>query len=68
MMPPTRSPTPKGAAIMPAEKRVGEGFRPNPHHARRTHMTNNRPLPITSATPPLEETWHSRKHHHSTNN
>jgi hypothetical protein len=53
---------------MPAEKRVGEGFRPNPHHARRTHMTNNRPLPITSATPPLEETWHSRKHHHSTNN
>jgi hypothetical protein len=53
MMPPTRSLTPKGAAIMPADKRVGEGFRPNPHHARRTHMTNSRPLP----SPPQHLHW-----------
>lgn len=36
---PAGRPTPKGAAIMPTDKRVSEGFHLIPHHACRTHVT-----------------------------
>jgi hypothetical protein len=39
MIPPAGRPTPKGAAIMPTDKRVSEGFHLIPHHACRTHVT-----------------------------
>jgi hypothetical protein len=49
MMPPAGRATPKSAATMPTDKRVSGGFRPNSHHARRTHaakVASNTPTPL----------------------
>jgi hypothetical protein len=56
MMPPVGRPTPEGAAIMPTDKRVSEGFHPIPHHACRTHVTKGGGC---SPSPPQHLHWKS---------
>ncbi|CAN6241717.1 unnamed protein product [Urochloa humidicola] len=63
MMPPTGRSTPKGAAIMPTDGCVSEGFRLSLHYACRAPGQGSSLLPVTSALPPSEEARRSLKHH-----